>query len=87
MSSVALLPGLYAACVFGIMCVKSLSLILRMIHIAKSFLRTDKSITGLRFCGGPLGFPGFGKGVKSPIDISFGCSPDSHVSFRMSAMC
>ena len=35
----------------------------------------DNRIIGLRCSGGPLGFPGFGRGLRIPSLISSGWSP------------
>ena len=58
-NSVVLLPSLYAACVKGIICFLTLSLILPITHMAIFFLKIDSNIIGLRFSGGPFGFPVF----------------------------
>ena len=57
-----------------------------MTHIAKIFRRVDKRMTGRRFFGGPFGFPGFCRGVKSPCFISSGYFPVVAISFNISAM-
>ena len=46
-------------------------------HLARIFLSVDNRITGLRFSAGPLGFPGFCRGVSCPSLISLGYSPVS----------
>ena len=57
--SVVLLPTLYAGCVNGIL-FPIFSCILLIIHIARIFISMDNSMIGLRFAGGPCGFPGLG---------------------------
>ena len=47
--------------------------------MARIFLSVDNKITGLRFSAGPLGFPGFCRGVSCPSFISLGYSPVSAI--------
>ena len=84
-NSVVLLPGLYAACDIDIVCLILLNVLFTTI-IAKIFLKTDNKITGLRFFGGPLGFPGFGSGMSCPNVSSVGFFPVSAILLRMSAI-
>ncbi len=86
-SSEVLLPSLYAACVFGIICSLTLSFIRRIVHIARIFLRIDNNIIGLRFSGGPFFFPGFCSGTRCPNFISFGYFPVFTMLFNSSAIC
>ena len=62
-NSVVLLPSLYAACVKGIICFLTVSLILPITHIANYFLNIDRNMIGLKFSGDPFGFPGFEWGL------------------------
>ena len=55
-------------------------------HIVSIFLKTDKSMIGLRFSGGPFFFPGLGNGVKMPICLSHGMFPSFAVVLNISAM-
>ena len=69
-SSVVLLPAVYAACDNGIL-FSILSCILLIIQFARIFLIMDNSMIGLRFAGGPDGFPGLGSGTStSSITLS-----------------
>ena len=80
-----LLPGLYAACDIDIVCLILWNVLLTTI-IANIFLRTDNRIIGLRFFGGPLGFPGFGNGINCPKVNSVGFIPVSAILFSISAI-
>ena len=42
-------------------------------------MSVDNRMTGLRFSAGPLGFPGFCRGISYPSLISFGYSPVSAI--------
>ena len=83
--SVVPLPALYAACSTG-MLLSTLSPILLIRHIARTFLSMESRIIGLRFDSGPLGFPGFCSGVKMPSFISLGYSPVFDISFKILAI-
>ena len=83
--SVVPLPALYAACSTG-MLLSTLSPILLIRHIARTFLSMESRIIDLRFDSGPLAFPGFFSGVKMPSFISLGCSPVFDISFRILAI-
>ena len=72
--SVVLLPALYAACVIGIL-LDNFGLVLLIIHMARIFLMTENRMTGLRFAGGPCGFPGLGMGTSIPFSVL----PDIHL--------
>ena len=69
--SVVLRPGLYAACVMGIL-LFSLSDVRLIIMTARIFRSIESKMMGLRFCGGPCFFPGLGKGTNMPCLISLG---------------
>ena len=53
-SSIELLPSLYDAWVFGIICVLTRSFILLIVHIARIFLSIDSRKMGIRFSDGPF---------------------------------
>ena len=86
MSSLAPLPGLYAAWL-TLIAFLTLSNILCTIAIARIFLRTERRIIGRRLLHGPWGFLGLGSGRRCPFLISLGYSPVSAAVFRISAIC
>ena len=83
--SVVLLPALYAACVIGIF-LDSFWLVLLIIHMAKIFLMTESRMMGLKFAGGPCGYPGLGRGTSIPSFSSSGYSPDLAMLLNISAI-
>ena len=87
--SVVLLPALYAACdnsiLFSIF--SSILLIIQNIQIARIFLSMDSSMIGLRFAGGPCGFPGIGNGTSTSSITSSGMLPVFAISLKISAIC
>ena len=57
-----------------------------MRHIASILRCSDRRITGLRWEGGPLLFPGFCSGTKMPVLSSDGMSPDAATWFNILAI-
>ena len=55
--------------------------------MVRIFLRILSKIIGLRFSGGPLGFPGFCMGYRRPCTSAFGISPVVAVELYISAIC
>ena len=84
--SVVLLPALYAACDNGIQFL-IFSCILLIIQIARIFLHMDNSMIGLRFAGGPCGFPCLGSGTSTPYITSSSILPVFAISLKMSVTC
>ena len=58
-----------------------------IIQIARIFLSVDHSMIGLKFAGGPCGFPGLGSGSSTPSITSFEMLPVFAISLKMYAIC
>ena len=82
-NSLAPLPGLYAAWLTLIASLV-LSNILCTTATARIFLKIDGRIIGRRLLHRPCGFLGLGRGIRWPNLISFGYSPVSAATLRIS---
>ena len=80
--SVVLLTGSVCRLCFGIL-FDSFCLILLIVHMAK--FMAESRMMGLRFAGGPCGFPGLRRGTSIPSFSSSGYSPDLSMLLNISA--
>ena len=54
--------------------------------MAKIFVMTESMMMGLRFAGGPCGFPGLGRSTSIPSFSYSGYSPDLAMLLNISAI-